>query len=120
VSLAALFAATKEDAAAFDPEAVVSAELELKYAGYLGAGAGRSGAAHAHGGIRAAEELPYAAFRSITTEARQKLAAVRPDTLAQAARILGLTPNDLQNLVIEVERWRRGRAREPSAVPTGS
>ena len=33
-------------------------------------------------------------------------------TLAQAARIPGVTPSDLQNLVIEVERWRRGRARD--------
>jgi tRNA uridine 5-carboxymethylaminomethyl modification enzyme len=49
-------------------------------------------------------------MRSLTIEARQKLSAQRPMTLAQAARIPGITPADLQNLVIEVERWRRGWA----------
>jgi tRNA uridine 5-carboxymethylaminomethyl modification enzyme len=103
--------------AGLDPEALVTAELELKYAGYF---ARERQAAERLARLKdfaLAEELPYAAFLSLSTEARQKLAAVRPDTLAQAARIPGLTPNDLQNLVVEVERWRRGRPRAtPSAV----
>ena len=43
-------------------------------------------------------------------EARQKLAALVPATLAQASRIPGVSPSDLQNLVLEIER-RRGSAR---------
>ena len=109
VSLAALFAATREDAAAFDPEAVVSAELELKYAGYLARERDAAARLTRMGGFALPEELPYAAFRSITTEARQKLAALRPASLAQAGRVPGVSPNDLQNLVVEVERWRRAR-----------
>ena len=109
VSLAALFAATTEDAAAFDPEAVVSAELELKYAGYLARERDAAARLTRMGGFALPEELPYAAFRSITTEARQKLAALRPASLAQAGRVPGVSPNDLQNLVVEVERWRRAR-----------
>jgi tRNA uridine 5-carboxymethylaminomethyl modification enzyme len=109
VSLAALFAATTEAAAAFDPEAVVSAELELKYAGYLARERDAAARLTRMGGFALPEELPYAAFRSITTEARQKLAALRPASLAQAGRVPGVSPNDLQNLVVEVERWRRAR-----------
>jgi tRNA uridine 5-carboxymethylaminomethyl modification enzyme len=109
VSLAALFAATTEDAAALDPEAVVSAELELKYAGYLARERDAAARLTRMGGFALPEELPYAAFRSITTEARQKLAALRPASLAQAGRVPGVSPNDLQNLVVEVERWRRAR-----------
>jgi tRNA uridine 5-carboxymethylaminomethyl modification enzyme len=109
VSLAALFAATTEDAAAFDPEAVISAELELKYSGYLARERDAAARLTRMGGFALPEELPYAAFRSITTEARQKLAALRPASLAQAGRVPGVSPNDLQNLVVEVERWRRAR-----------
>jgi tRNA uridine 5-carboxymethylaminomethyl modification enzyme len=47
---------------------------------------------------------------SLSFEARQKLAARQPSTLAQASRIPGVSPNDLQNLVIEVEKRRRAAA----------
>jgi tRNA uridine 5-carboxymethylaminomethyl modification enzyme len=47
-------------------------------------------------------------MRTLSVEARQKLTARRPATLAQAAGIPGVTPADLQNLVLEVERWQRG------------
>jgi tRNA uridine 5-carboxymethylaminomethyl modification enzyme len=46
-------------------------------------------------------------MRSLSFEARQKLAAVRPRTLAQASRIPGVSPSDLQNLVLEVDKHRR-------------
>jgi tRNA uridine 5-carboxymethylaminomethyl modification enzyme len=54
-------------------------------------------------------------MRSLSTEARQKLASVRPRSLAQASRISGVSPSDLQNLVIEVERQRRVAARNAEA-----
>jgi tRNA uridine 5-carboxymethylaminomethyl modification enzyme len=53
------------------------------------------------------EDLPYAEMHSLSLEARQKLVARRPLTLAQAARIPGVSPTDLQNLVIEIEKRRR-------------
>jgi len=40
-------------------------------------------------------------------EARQKLDRIRPVTLAQAASVPGVSPTDLQNLIVEVERRRR-------------
>jgi len=52
-------------------------------------------------------ELPYLEMQSLATEARQKLDRVRPTTLAQAARIPGVSPSDLHNLVVETARWRR-------------
>jgi len=55
------------------------------------------------------EDAVYLAMRSLSVEARQKLAARRPATLAQAASIPGVSPADLQNLVLEVERHRLTR-----------
>ena len=51
--------------------------------------------------------LPYEEMRSLSFEARQKLATLRPRTLAQASRIPGVSPTDLQNLLIEIEKRRR-------------
>jgi tRNA uridine 5-carboxymethylaminomethyl modification enzyme len=45
-------------------------------------------------------------MRSLSTEARQKLTRVRPATLGQAARVPGVSPSDLQNLVMEVRKRR--------------
>ena len=55
-------------------------------------------------------DAPYGDMRSLSFEARQKLAAIRPATLAQASRIPGVSPTDLQNLVLEVEKLRRAAA----------
>jgi tRNA uridine 5-carboxymethylaminomethyl modification enzyme len=55
-------------------------------------------------------------MRSLSFEARQKLAALRPRTLAHAASVPGVSPTDLQNLVIEVEKRRRSDAAQPHVV----
>ena len=52
-------------------------------------------------------DLPYHEMRSLSYESRQKLVAIRPATLAQAARIPGVSPTDLQNLVLEIEKRNR-------------
>ena len=106
VSLAALFEAVGVAAGA-SPDAVLAAEIEIKYDGYL--------AREREAAERLAElasfalpvDLPYLELRSLATEARQKLEQVRPASLAQAARVPGVTPSDLHNLVLEATRWRR-------------
>ena len=85
-------------------EAVVTADLEIKYAGYFERERLQAGKLKRMGEFRLAAELPYAEMRSLSFEARQKLAALKPATLAQAARVPGVSPSDLQNLVIEIER----------------
>ncbi len=95
-----------------DAEAVITAELELKYAGYFERERQQAERMRRMGEFVLHGELPYDEMRSLSFESRQKLARIRPATLAQASRIPGVSPTDLQNLVLEVERWRRARARQ--------
>jgi tRNA uridine 5-carboxymethylaminomethyl modification enzyme len=89
------------------PEAVVSAELELKYEGYFERERMQADKLRRMGAFALDPALPYAEMHSLSFEARQKLAFVRPITLAQAASVPGVSPTDLQNLVIEIEKRRR-------------
>jgi tRNA uridine 5-carboxymethylaminomethyl modification enzyme len=114
VSLADLFAACGLEAT-FNVDGLVTAELELKYEGYFERERSQADKIRRMGEFVLGESLPYPDMRSLSTEARQKLSAVRPRTLAQAARIPGVSASDLQNLVIEVERFRRVAAQNTEA-----
>jgi tRNA uridine 5-carboxymethylaminomethyl modification enzyme len=90
-----------------NPEDSFWAEIELRYAGYLK----REEESAARLAEMNAFELPlefdYRALKTISYEAREKLSEVRPETLGRAARIPGVNPSDLQNLVLEVMRAAR-------------
>jgi tRNA uridine 5-carboxymethylaminomethyl modification enzyme len=88
-------------------DAVVSTELELKYAGYFERERAQAEKLRRMGEFRLDSALPYEEMKSLSYEARQKLSALRPMTLAQAANVPGVSPNDVQNLVIEIEKRRR-------------
>jgi len=105
VSLAALFEMTGVGMS-IEPGALITAELELKYAGYFERERVQAEKMKRMGEFPLPSALPYAELRSLSTEARQKLGALRPRTLAQASRVPGVSPNDLQNLVLEIERRR--------------
>jgi tRNA uridine 5-carboxymethylaminomethyl modification enzyme len=107
VSLDALFDAVGVGAA-LPREALVTAELEIKYAGYFEREREQADRLKRLGGFALDPSLPYETMQSLSYEARQKLASILPRTLAQAASIPGVNPNDLQNLVIEIERRRLG------------
>lgn len=106
VSLAALFAAVGigHD---LDPAAVLSTELEIKYAGYFDRERIQAERLKRMGEFALPKDLDYSGMSSLTIEARSKLTAIRPRSLAQVSRIPGVSPSDIQNLVIEVERQRR-------------
>jgi tRNA uridine 5-carboxymethylaminomethyl modification enzyme len=90
-----------------DPEAVITAELEIKYSGYFTREREQAEKMRRLGQLHLDANLPYAEMTSLSFEARQKLAANRPPTLAQATRIPGVSPTDVQNLLIEIEKRRR-------------
>jgi len=88
----------------------LSAETELKYAGYLEREREAAKKLADMSGFRLPEDLPYSMLLSLSTEARQKLDRIHPATLAQASRIPGVSPSDLQNLVMEVLRRNKPAA----------
>jgi tRNA uridine 5-carboxymethylaminomethyl modification enzyme len=105
VTLSSLFEATGVSG---DRDAVQTAELELKYAGYFAREREQAARLRQLGDVRLEATIPYLEFQSLSVEARQKLAALTPATMAQAAGIPGVNPVDLQNLIIELEKRRRG------------
>ena len=106
VALADLFAAVGL-ASELDASAVLTAELELKYAGYFARERDQAAKLQRMGEFSLEAATPYADFHSLSLESRQKLAAIRPASLAQASRISGVSPTDLQNLILEIEKRRR-------------
>jgi tRNA uridine 5-carboxymethylaminomethyl modification enzyme len=76
------------------------ADIELKYAGYLQRERASASRLAEMEEMRIPDELPYHTLNGLSYEARQKLSASRPGSLGQAARIPGVSPSDLQNLVV--------------------
>jgi len=82
------------------------AEIEIKYGGYL------DREREAASRLREMEDfalpagLPYTELSALSFEARQKLDLARPQSLGQAGRIPGISPADLQALVLEIVKRR--------------
>jgi tRNA uridine 5-carboxymethylaminomethyl modification enzyme len=105
-SVRELLALSETDVPPVPDETWLSAEIEIKYAGYLERERDAARRLAELAEFRLPNDLPYQELLSLSTEARQKLAAVKPESLAQAARVPGVSPSDLQNLVQEVTRRR--------------
>ena len=104
-SLGALFAATgvREE---LSRDALITVELELKYAGYFAKERFAADRLRRMGEYPLPHDAPYERMFTLSVESRQKLAVRRPLSLAQAASVPGVSPADLQNLVLEIERSR--------------
>ncbi len=107
VSVGALLAAGESSLMVGD-DAVTAVEMEAKYAGYIRREKARAEGVAKRGEVRIPEDLSFGELVTLSTEARQKLDRVRPDTLAQAARIPGISPADVENLLMELRRRGRG------------
>jgi tRNA uridine 5-carboxymethylaminomethyl modification enzyme len=95
-------------------EILTAVEVELKYEGYVRREEERALRLREQAGFVLAEDLVYSDFVTLSREARDKLSRVRPENLAQAGRIPGVSPADLQNLVLEVRK--RGSRLASTAV----
>lgn len=89
-------------------ETLVVAEMEVKYDGYIRRERERAAALAQREDWALPSDAPYMEFESLSYEAREKLSAVRPSTLGQAGRIPGVSPSDLQNLLVEIRKSTSG------------
>jgi tRNA uridine 5-carboxymethylaminomethyl modification enzyme len=82
------------------------ANIELKYWGYLVKERAAAERISQMDGFRLPEGFDYRRVQTISFEAREKLQALQPESLGLASRIPGVSPSDLQNLVVEVLKHR--------------
>ena len=85
-------------------EIIEAAEIEMKYRGYISRERAMAEKMQRLEAIRIRGRFNYAELTQISTEGRQKLAAINPETLAQASRIPGVSPSDISVLLVLLGR----------------
>lgn len=85
-------------------EIVEAAEIKIKYSGYIEREQMIADKISRLESIKIKDRFDYMSIQQISTEARQKLARINPDTIAQAARIPGISPSDINILLVLLGR----------------
>ena len=85
-------------------EIVEAAEIKIKYSGYIDREQMIADKISRLENIRIKDKFDYMTIQQISTEARQKLARINPETIAQAARIPGISPSDINILLVLMGR----------------
>ncbi len=88
-----------------------TAKIQNKYKGYLDRNIKEAKALENADKIIIPEGFDPSAVKGILIESKQKLAKIKPATLGQASRIPGITPSDLQLILIHIEKFRREHAK---------
>lgn len=85
-------------------EIIEAAEVLIKYQGYIDRERTIADKIHRLESIKIKGKFDYASLNSLSTEARQKLEKINPETLAQASRIPGVSPSDINVLLVLLGR----------------
>ena len=85
-------------------EIVEAAEISIKYEGYIAREKQMADKIKRLEKIKLDENFDYERLKSISTEARQKLARIKPTSIGQASRISGVSPSDISVLLIYMGR----------------
>jgi len=85
-------------------EIIEATEILLKYEGYILREKIVAAKINRLENIRIKDNFDYFGIQSLSTEAKQKLSAIRPVTIAQASRIPGVSPNDINVLLVLLGR----------------
>lgn len=92
------------DSHEIDAEIIEEAEIQIKYKGYIEREKFIAEKLHRLENIRIPDEFDFFSMHSLTIEARQKLSRIRPKTIGQASRIPGVSPADVNVLLIKFGR----------------
>lgn len=87
-----------------EPEVLEQTEIHVKYDGYLAKERDLADKMTRLDHVKLPLNFDYAKLLSLSTEARQKLAKIRPETLGQASRISGVNPSDISVLLVHLGR----------------
>ena len=85
-------------------EIIEASEIQIKYKGYIEREKVVADKMHRLEGIRIKGRFVYSEMNQLSTEARQKLEAINPETIAQASRIPGVSPSDINVLLVLLGR----------------
>jgi len=85
-------------------EVIEAAEIAIKYEGYIAREKQMADKIKRLERIKLDENFDYERLKSISTEARQKLAKIKPGSIGQASRISGVSPSDISVLLIYMGR----------------
>lgn len=87
-----------------DEEEVEQTEIQLKYRGYIQKEKDNADKLKRLEGLKIPKNFDYSQLKSISTEARQKLQNIQPETIAHASRISGVSPSDISILLVFMGR----------------
>jgi tRNA uridine 5-carboxymethylaminomethyl modification enzyme len=90
-----------------DPRVAEQIEIQARYAGYLGRQREDIERRQRHEGTAIAADFDYQRVRGLSTEVREKLERIRPDTVGQASRIPGMTPAAISLLLVYLKKMRQ-------------
>lgn len=79
-------------------------EIQVKYSGYIDKERENAGKISALEGLRIPHNIDYTSMQSLSYEAREKLTKLKPDSIAQAKRISGVSPADISVLLVYMGR----------------
>jgi tRNA uridine 5-carboxymethylaminomethyl modification enzyme len=85
-------------------EIIEAAEIRIKYEGYIARERIIADKIDRLENVKIRNRFDYHAIQSLSTEAKQKLTAIDPETIAQAGRIPGISPNDINVLLVLLGR----------------
>jgi tRNA uridine 5-carboxymethylaminomethyl modification enzyme len=85
-------------------EALIQAEIQLKYEGYIVREQEMADKINRLEDLKIPQSIDYKGIKSMSSEAKDKLGKIRPVTLGQASRISGISPSDISVLLIHLGR----------------
>jgi len=91
------------------PEVKEQVEIQVKYEGYIKKQMQQIERFNKMESKRLPPDLDYGSITGLSLEAREKLAEIRPQSLGQASRIAGVSPADINVLLVYLEQRRRKR-----------
>ena len=84
------------------PDVVSQAEIQLKYEGYIEREEDQAKKMGRMEEVKIPDTIDYRALKSLSSEAKEKLTAIKPVTIGQAARVSGVSPSDITVLLIHL------------------